>query len=126
MDRISGILGTARPRLKRTHEVTFKNCFGAVAGYVDGKIFISSGRFGVALKLPAPTVTRLLKESAVRHLKYFPNGRVKRDYVVLPKRILEDPARLKRLLDQSIRFATHQQGTHAPSRTLIAPDRPRR
>lgn len=90
--------------------MSFKNCFGAVAGYVDGNIFISCGRFGIALKLPSTTINRLLEERGVRHLKYFPNGHVKRDYVVLPKRILEDRGRLKGLVDQSIRFATRQQG----------------
>lgn len=109
LDKITDILGRTRPGLSRTHTVSFRNCFGAVAGYVDGNIFISCGRFGVALKLPSTTISRLLEERGVRHLKYFTNGQVKRDYVVLPKRILENRARLKRLVDQSIRFACRRQ-----------------
>ncbi len=41
----------------------------------------------------------------VKKLKYFPNGHVKKEYAILPKRILEDPTRLKKLVDQSIRYA---------------------
>ena len=33
-------------------------------------------------------------------------GHVKKDYAVLPKRILEEPAHLKKLVDASIRFAS--------------------
>ncbi len=29
-------------------------------------------------------------EKGVKHLKYFPKGHVKKEYAVLPKRILED------------------------------------
>lgn len=107
-DRIREVLGKTRPRLSRTHDVSFRPFFGSVAGYVDGNIFIACGSFGLALKLPAKTIDRLLEEEGVRPLKYFPNGHVKRDYVVLPKRILDDQGRLKRLVDQSIRFATRQ------------------
>ena len=42
----------------------------------------------------------------VKQLKYFPNGHVKKEYAVIPKRILEDPIRLKKLVDQSIRFVS--------------------
>lgn len=90
LDRITDILGRTRLRLSRTRDLTFRRVFGAVAGYVDGNIFISSGKFGLALKLPSATIEHLLEERGVRQLKYFPNGHVKRNYVVLPKRILED------------------------------------
>jgi hypothetical protein len=34
------------------YDLEFKNCFGAVADYVDGRIFCSCGKFGQALRLP--------------------------------------------------------------------------
>ena len=95
-----------RPRLVSTHGLEFKNCFGAVAGYVDGKIFCSCGRFGLALRLPEKALANLFQEKGVKKLKYFPNGHVKKEYAVIPKRILQDPTRLKKLVDQSIRFAS--------------------
>ena len=107
-DRISDVLERTRPRLASTHELSFKKCFGAIAGYVDENIFISSGRFGIALKLPATTIDRLMAEDGARHLKYFPKGHVKRDYVVLPQQVLEDQRRLKKLVDGSIWFVTRE------------------
>ena len=50
--KLEGILKQVRPRLVSTHNLEFKNCFGAVAGYVDGRIFCSCGKFGLALRLP--------------------------------------------------------------------------
>ena len=104
LDELPKLLKQARPRLAATHQLEFKNIFGAVAGYVDGKIFISSGKFGVALRLPPETIDSIFKEKGVKHLKYFPKGHIKKEYAVLPKRILEDKDQFKRLLDQSIRY----------------------
>ncbi len=94
-----------RPRFASTHNLEFKNCFGAVAGYVEGQIFCSCGKFGLALRLQEKTLSELFQEKGVKKLKYFPNGHIKKEYAVIPKRILEDPTRLKKLVDQSIRYA---------------------
>lgn len=104
--KLEGILKQARPRLASSHDLLFKNCFGAVAGYVDGNIFCSCGKFGLALRLPEKVLAALFQEKGVKKLKYFPNGHVKKEYAVIPKRILEDTTRLKKLVDQSIRFAS--------------------
>ena len=87
------------------HRLEFKNVFGAVGGYVDGSMFISCGKFGVALRLPPTILDGLFQENGVRHLKYFPNGHVKKEYAVLPKRILENEERFEILLDESIAYA---------------------
>ncbi len=105
-NKLEAILKQVRPRLASTHDLEFKNCFGAVAGYVDGQIFCSCGKFGLALRLPEKILTELFKEKGVKKLKYFPHGHVKKEYAVLPQRILEDPARFKKLVDASIHFAS--------------------
>ena len=87
------------------HRLEFKNCFGAVAGYVDGHIFISCGKFGLALKLPAETLTSLFKEKDVLQLRYFPRGHIKKEYAVIPQRIIDDKNRFKKLLDTSMQYA---------------------
>lgn len=104
LNRLTDLLGRIQPRLSTTHDLSFGSCFGAVAGYIGGNIFISRGRFGTALKLPSETVASLLKEKGVRRLKYFPTGHVKKSYAVLPRRILQDQIRMKKLLRQSIGF----------------------
>ena len=105
LKELTELLELAYPALRRKHQLTFKNCFGAVAGFMNGQIFISCGRFGIALRLPPSILSDLFKDPSVRHLKYFPNGHVKKEYAVLPAHILGDDSRLKYLLDLSAEYA---------------------
>ena len=105
LDKLTKLLKQARPRLAATHQLDFKNVFGAVTCYVDGNIFISWGKFGVALRLPPETLESVFEEEGVEHLKYFPKEHIKKEYAVLPKRILDDRDQFKRLLDKSISYA---------------------
>ena len=102
--KLEQVLMHVRPRL-RTHRLEFKNCFGAVAGYVDGRIFVSCGKFGVALRVPPETLTELFRERDVQHLRYFPKGHVKKEYAVIPQRILDDQDRSRKLLAQAVKYA---------------------
>ncbi len=106
LDELTDLLKQARPRLAATHQLEFKNVFGAVAGYVYGNIFMSCGKFGVALRLPPDTLESVFEEKGVEQLKYFPKGHIKKEYAVLPKQILDDKDQLKGLLDESIRYAS--------------------
>ena len=102
LDKLEKLLKHICPRLHITHKLEFKNCFGAVTGYVNGNIFVSYGKFGVALKLPPETLAELFREKGVLHLKYFPNGHIKKEYAVIPQRIIDKKYHFKRLLDKSI------------------------
>ena len=104
LNKITTLLKQARPKLSNTHELEFKNVFGAVGGYVNGKIFISCGKFGVALRLPPDTLDTLFQEKEAKHLKYFPNGHVKKEYAVLSRQIVENRKRLNKLVDASIKY----------------------
>jgi len=46
----------------------------------------------------------LFSEEDVLHLKYFPNGHVKKEYAVIPIRIIEDQDRFKKLVESSIKY----------------------
>ncbi len=104
-DQITTLLEQAEQEMPATYQLEFKNVFGAVGGYVNGHIFISCGRFGVALKLPQSVLDTLFHKKEAGHLKYFPNGHIKKEYAVLSKRILEDNKRMKALIDESINYA---------------------
>jgi hypothetical protein len=88
--------------------VEFRNCFGAIAGYVDGRIFVSCGRFGVALRLPCEVLEQIFREPEISPLKYFPNGHVKKGYAALSPGILRDRARLKELMSRSVKYAVEE------------------
>lgn len=112
IQQVTELLKQARPRLSMTHQLEFKNCFGAIAGYVDGHIFISCGKFGVALRLPPETLASLFDVKEVKQLKYFPSGHIKKEYAVLPQQIIENKQRFKELLDESIKYASISQSSH--------------
>ena len=105
LHKITTLLKQARPKLSTTHRLEFKNVFGAVGGYVDGRIFVSCGKFGVALRLPPEILDILFQERGVKHLKYFPKGHIKKEYAVLPKRIIENNRRFSRLVVKSVEYA---------------------
>ena len=106
-EHLMGLITRARPELASTDSLTFKNVFGAVGGYFDAVIFASSGSFGVALRLPPETLLKLFVEADIVPLRYFPNGHVKKQYAVLPDRILSDGRRFQALLDESSAFVAN-------------------
>lgn len=110
-ERLAKVLKLVRPRLSITRHLEFKNCFGAVVGYVDGRIFSSCGKFGLALRLPEKTLAELFQDKGVKKLKYFPKGHIKKGYAVIPQRMVADRNRLKKLVDQSIRYASPPAAT---------------
>ena len=105
LSRIETLLKQSYPRLLVTHQLEFKNFFGAVTGYVDGHIFVSCGKFGVALRLPPETRAELFREEDVSRLRYFPKGHVKREYAVVPQRMMDERGRFKRLVETSVKYA---------------------
>ena len=105
LNELEGLLKSIRPKLAISHRLEFKNCFGAVAGYVNGNIFVSCGKFGLALRLPPQSLLELFGDTDVSPLKYFKKGHVKKEYAIIPKRIINDHCRFKKLVDESIKFA---------------------
>ncbi|MCH7484270.1 MAG: hypothetical protein IIA90_03865 [Chloroflexi bacterium] len=104
LDEITTLLKQVRPELATTHRLEFKNVFGAVGGYVNGYIFISHGKFGVALKLPKEVLDELFKGKDIKHLRYFPRGHLKKEYAILSKEVLENKRQLGKLVDESIKY----------------------
>ena len=102
--RIATLLDQARPKLAATHRIEFRDVFGAVGGYADGRIFISCGTFGIALRLPPNVLEVLFEEQGARRLRYFLKGHIKKEYAVIPGRILKDASEVGRLLDESVRY----------------------
>ena len=103
-EKITKLLERANSKLTTTHRIKFKNVFGAVGGYVNGRIFISYGKFGVALKLPSKTLEDLFNKKVAKHLKYFPKGHTKKEYAVLASRITKDTRQFRQLINESVRY----------------------
>ena len=103
-EKITKLLEQASPKLATTHRLEFKNVFGAVGGYVNGRIFISCGKFGVALRLPPKTLEGLFNKKVAKHLKYFPKGHIKKEYAVLPERITKDTRQFRQFINESVHY----------------------
>src|SRR3989338_4358965 len=104
LNKITTLLKQARPKLSNTHELEFKNVFGAVGGYINGRIFVSCGKFGVALRLPPDTLDTLFQEKEAKRLKYFWSGYIKKEYAALSKRLLKNEHQLKKFVEGSIKY----------------------
>ena len=103
-EKITKLLAWVHPKLATRYRLEFKNVFGAVGGYVNGRIFISCGNFGIALKLPSKTLEGLFNKKVARHLKYFPKGHIKKEYAVLASRITKDILQFRQLINESVRY----------------------
>lgn len=106
LEKLTDVLQQARPGLPRSPSLQFKPSFGAVAAYMDGRIFASCGKFGLALKLPPERCAELIGNKSAGPLRYFPNGHVKKSYAVLSAGILEDPAHIAQLIAESMAFVS--------------------
>jgi len=104
LEEITKLLERVRPKLAAEHRLELKRVFGAVGGYVNGNIFISCGKFGIALRLPPKILDRLFREIDVAPLRYFAKGHIKKQYAVIPQRLLKDKREFGKLLDESISF----------------------
>ena len=104
-NEINRLLNRTYPKLATEYRLELKSFFGAVAGYIDGSIFITCGNFGTALKLPSQTLDELFAMKDVQRLRYFSKGTIKKEYAVLPSRIINNTHQIKELLGESIGYA---------------------
>ena len=81
-----------------------KHFFSGAAIYVNCSICISLTPVGFAIKLPEESRNALMKQRGVKQLRYFPKGHIKKEYVVLPKRIIDDKKVFRQLIRKSFEY----------------------
>lgn len=81
-----------------------KHFFSGAAVYANGRICISLTPVGFAIKLAEASRSILMKQKGVKQLQYFPEGPIKKDYVVLPKTMLNDMKILRHWVKVSIEY----------------------
>lgn len=104
LERLSAAVDAATARSHRGAKLECKHFFSGAALYADGIICASLTPGGFAIKLPETLRATLLKERRARRLRYFANGPVKKEYVILARAIVDDPVALGRWLTTSIRY----------------------
>jgi len=93
--------------------ITCKPFFGGAAAFTEGNIFVTLTSVGLALKLPSESRAILIAQGA-RALRYFPNGPIKKDYVLIPAGMADKPKVLAPWIVKSILFA--RAGLHLDGR----------
>lgn len=82
-----------------------KHFFSGAAVYAQGRICMSWTPVGFAIKLPETSRSDLVNHQGAKYLRYFPKGPIKKDYVVLPKSMLQEMRTLGRLARTSVEYA---------------------
>ena len=78
--------------------------FSGAAVYANGRICASLTPAGFAIKLPRESRDALLKQRSAKPLRYFVNGPVKQEYVVLPNALTVDSSSLRDWLEVSVAY----------------------
>jgi len=107
LDQLNTLMQRAVGNRFPAAQLTCKHFFSGAAVYANGKICMSLTPVGFALKLPPEVRDRLLKEKGTKPLQYFPQGPIKKEYVILPKRMLIDTRTLRRWVKRCIEYVTH-------------------
>ena len=104
LGRLSDLIADIASNLSTSANLETKHFFSGAAAYADGRICISLTPAGFALKLPAGLRDELLRQEGTKNLQYFPGAPIKKNYVVLPQRMLDDRDTLCFWVDKSIEY----------------------
>jgi len=87
-----------------TSDILCRHFFSGAALYFQGTIFCSLTPVGFAVKLAEKDRDALLQSGVAQPLRYFPKAPVKREYVVLPETVLQQPSAVCDYLRKGIEY----------------------
>lgn len=105
LEQLTALMKEATSAKVRDTTLECKHFFSGAAVYADGRICMSLTPVGFAIKLPEASRRILMKQTGTKELRYFPEGPIKKDYVVLPKTMLNDMKVLRHWVKASIEYA---------------------
>ncbi len=104
LEKLQDMLGPLGGRPPAGVELEIRHFFSGAAAYADGRICITLTPAGLAMKL-SEADRAAARKAGGGALRYFPNGPVKKDYVVLPRKIRDDRRSLRAWARKSIAYA---------------------
>ena len=104
LETLSELMKRAVPRVFESVKLEVKHFFSGAAVYADGKICMTLTPVGFAIKLPEESRIILMEQRGANPLRYFPKGPIKKDYVVLPKTMVDDMKTLRHWVKTSIEY----------------------
>lgn len=110
LERLAALMRETTSGRFKDIKLEHKHFFSGAALYANSKICISLTPVGLAVKLPEESRNTLLKLKGTKPLRYFPEGPIKKDYVILPKTILSDAKVLRHWVKISIEHVASLPG----------------
>ena len=108
LERLSALIERLPSGNLKGVKLECKHFFSGAAVYAQGRICMSWTPVGFAIKLPETSRSDLVNHQGAKYLRYFPKGPIKKDYVVLPKSMLQEMRTLGRLARTSVEYALSQ------------------
>lgn len=105
-ERLATMLRVAGPSKARGLRLECRDFFSGAVVYANGTICASLTPVGFAVKLPEESRGALLRQRRARPLRYFRKGPIKKEYVLISAATASEPAAIRTLLRESIRYAT--------------------
>ena len=105
LEQLSALMKRAASGRFKNVTLECKHFFSGAAVYANGRICMSLTPVGFAVKLPEESRNVLLKQKGATPLRYFPEGPIKKDYVVLPKSMTKDTRTLRYWVKASIEYS---------------------
>ena len=111
LEKLSDLMDRVTAGKFKNVNLECKHFFSGAAVYANGRICIKLTPVGFAVKLPEDSRTALMSDRGAKQLRYFPEGPVKKDYVVLPEAMVEDMKNLRHWIEVSIEYVTGPPAT---------------
>ncbi len=108
LTELTNLIAGLAPPIPEGVSLECKHFFSGAALYANGNICASLTPAGLGVKLPAEIRERLLAQGQAGELRYFENGPIKKEFVLLDPVFLQEREKLVPLLAQSIRFAAQK------------------
>ncbi|MGB3934412.1 MAG: hypothetical protein WBL29_01735 [Burkholderiales bacterium] len=105
LERLNALIGRLPSGSLKGVKLECKHFFSGAAVYAEGRICMSWTPVGFAIKLPETSRSALVNQQSAKYLRYFPKGPIKKDYVILPKAMLQEIETLGRLAKTSVEYA---------------------
>jgi len=87
-----------------------KHFFSGAALYADDKIMASFSPAGFAIKLPAGERKKLIQKGKGVGFRFFPDGPIKKEYVLLNESVIQDEEAFQEIFRKSIGYVKEKAG----------------
>jgi hypothetical protein len=109
LQRLQEMIGPLQDALPSGVSVDCLHFFSGAAAYANSSIFATLTPVGLALRLP-DEAGRELVEIGGKVLRHYPVGPMKKEYVVVPDYLADDPAQLRVWALQAVDHALEEEG----------------